>query len=294
MTLAHDRAVERASTMPLTADRTPRQVAREVQDAALHAIDQRTAQRITRVDRDFDLFTATIERELVAARASAPRQRRITPLPDMIGMFAAGFGAISALGAGRVAPSTPISELPIVGPTVLICALIAVVAMVVGALVARREGAASSARAVMLWLVGIWSAVASIAMIVRFATEGVTAVAVAGLVATVVALIGAIILAIPAQRLAGAGAPVGLEARPKAGARERNELLSAGETAQDRAHDELAVLDESARSDFDEAYEAAVAAVLRRGILPSPSAKRLRALGWAAARYDIPGSGPRA
>lgn len=280
-----DKAVQTAETMALDTGRSVRSIARDLQDVALRALDERTAQRLALVDREFDRAASGLERDLSAAAASGPRKRRLTPLPDTFGMLAAGFGAASAMGAGRVAPSTPVSELPIVGPTVLVCASIAAVAILTGAVVARRESSTSSPRAVMLWLTLIWSAIAAVAMFVRFATEGVTAVAIAGSVAMVAVAILSLLLALGAQRRAGTHSEPD-EPTP-AGARLRNELISAGENAQDSAHAALAELDENQRETFAEAYAAGIAAVIARRALPAPTVKRLRTLDWAAARYDV-------
>lgn len=282
---------ERAAIAATTASWPPgvssRFAARHIQDAALAVIDRRVLQRLELIDREFDRTAAEFERTGRAAADSAPTTRRVTPFPDMFAMFATGFGAGLSIGAGRVVSRTPAGEMAVVGPTVLVLGIAALVLLIVGEVYARREGSASPNRVLFLWFATGLSLIATAGVSVRLAVEEFTGYGLAAVVTMAVTCVVAATLAIRAHRRQrpddDENAP-----RVRPGLRERNALLSLSETAQDRAHDVLAALDDSSRAAFDEAYAAGLAAAARR---PDASLrrtmKRLQSIEWAAARYHL-------
>lgn len=283
-----ERATRAATTVSWAPGLSPLHTARRIQDAALRVIDARVLQRLELIDREFDRTSAELERAGAAAHASAPRVRRVTPFPDIFGMFAAGFGAGLSIGAGRVVSRTPAGEMAVVGPSVLVLGVAAILLVIVGEVFARREKSTSTNRAIFLWFTTFLALVAIVGVSVRLAIEEFTVYGVAAVVVMVIAFVLALVFAIGATRRRQADdsehAPL---VRP--GSRERNELLSASESAQDRAHDELKTLDDAARDAFAQAYSAGLAAVADRDVPPRTTVKRLRTLEWAAARYDLAG-----
>lgn len=289
MTGILDRAVSAASTVQWTPGLSPRHTARRIQDAALRVVDPRALQRLELIDREFDRTAAELERTGAAAAASAPKVRRITPFPDVLAMFAAGFGGGLAVGAGRVVSRTPAGEMAVVGPSVLVLAIVAVVLLCVGEVFARREKSTSTNRAIFLWFTVFLSLVAAVGVSVRLAIEEFTGYGVAAVVAMAVVFVLALALAIGATRRRQPDDGDEHAPRVRAGSRERNELISAGETAQDRAHDVLDALDDEARTAFTEAYAAGLAAASGRDVPARSTIKRLQTMEWAAARYDLAG-----
>ena len=289
MTDIHERALSAAASVNWTPGLSPRHTARRVQDAVLRVIDARVLQRLELIDREFDRTSAELEREGAASAArtaATPQSRTVTPFPDIFAMFAAGFGGGLAIGAGRVVSRTPAGEMAVVGPSVLVLGIVAAVLLIVGEIFARREGSTSTNRALFLWFSTFLSLVAAVGVSVRLAVEEFTGYGVAAVIVMAIVFVLALVFAIGATRRRlpddGEHAP-----RVRPGSRERNELLSASETAQDRAHDELEALDPAGREAFAEAYAAGLAAAAGRDTTARPLVKRLQSLEWAAARYDV-------
>ena len=238
----HPRArPERGRKRELTPGLSPRHTARRVQDAVLRVIDARVLQRLELIDREFDRTSAELEREGAASAArtaATPQSRTVTPFPYIFAMFAAGFGGGLAIGAGRVVSRTPAGEMAVVGPSVLVLGIVAAVLLIVGEIFARREGSTSTNRALFLWFSTFLSLVVAVGVSVRLAVEEFTGYGVAAVIVMAIVFVLALVFAIGATRRRlpddGEHAP-----RVRPGSRERNELLSASETAQDRAHDEL-------------------------------------------------------
>lgn len=286
MTDIRERATMAATTVQWAPGLSPRHTARRIQDAALRVLDARALQRLELIDREFDRTSAELERAAAASAAAAPTARGVTPFPDIVAMFAAGFGGGLAVGAGRVVSRTPAGEMAVVGPSVLVLGIVAGVLLLVGEIFARRESSTSTNRSLFLWFTTFLSLVAGVGVSVRLAVEEFTGYGVAAVIVMAIVFVLALVLAVGATRRRR---PDDDEHAPRvrAGARERNELLSASETAQDRAHDELGALGDEARAAFAEAYTAGLAAVSGRDVPDRSTVKRLQSLEWAAARYDL-------
>jgi hypothetical protein len=284
-----ERAVRAATTVSWTPGLSTRYAARRIQDAALRVIDARVLQRLELIDREFDRTTAELERSGCAAD-SGTGARRVTPFPDMFAMFAAGFGAGLSVGAGRVVSRTPAGEIAVVGPTVLVLGIATLAFLVTGALFASREKSTSPNRALFLWFATGLSLIATAGVSVRLAVEEFTAYGLAAAVTMAVTCVVGAVLAIRATRRHQPDDDEETAPRLRPGTRERHEPRTVSENAQDRAHDELEALDESAHAAFDEAYAAGLAAAAEQ---PDASlratARRLQSMEWAAARYDLAG-----
>lgn len=286
MTDIRDRAVQAATAVTWTGDLSVGQATRRIQDAALGAVDPRALQRLAPVDRAFDHAVADLGRRTDAAVAAAPRVRRFSPLPELAGMLAAGFGGGLAVGAGRVVSRTPAGEMRLVGPSVLVLAVVALLLLLLGAAVAVRERATSTARALFLWFATAFAAVAAIGVGVRLAVEEFTGVGVAAVVAMAVVVVVAGVLAVGATRRRTADGD-DFPARSRAGAAERNALLSASEDAQDGANEVVDALEEESRTAFLDAWAAGLDAAAERRTIAAGDVRRVRSATWAAARYDV-------
>lgn len=291
------RAVSAAQALPLTADDSPRGVARSLQAPLLAGLDPAIEERLAAVDRRFAARVAVWES---GAEQPARRPRLVTPWPDVFGSLAVAGAMASAAGMGRLTGGTALNSLPVVAPTVLVSYALAFVLFVVGVVFVRRERTTllaeyEDSRAVtrdtVLWTSVIFAAICTIAMIIRLATDDdVFPAAIAAAAVSVVGVIVTVVLAIGARRLAKASASGGkLIHRPRGTARgrQRNEAISASEDARDEAAAALEAVAPATRDEIADAYAAAVAEVAARRVLAAPTLKRLTPADWIAARYDV-------
>jgi len=260
--------------------------ARRVQDAALRVVDPRALRRLELVDREFDRTVTELERAAGRTRAAAAH-RPITPLPDVLAESAIGIGAALAIGMGKLVGRTPAGTTAVAAPTVLVLATLALVLLVVGEVIARRERSTSTVRVLFLWFVPVSALVAAVAVRVRLAADGTTPAGVGAVVASVLVLGVAVVIAIGATRRREPDDGITLWSR--LGPDERAGLAVATTTAQDRARSALDGLDEPSRAAFTDAYAAGLAAVAGRDAHLRPAVRRLRTLDWAAGRYDTKG-----
>lgn len=145
-------------------------------------------------------------------------------------------------------------------------------------------------REAVLWTASVFAAVATVAMIIRLATDEVSPAAIAATVVSALGLGVTVVVAMGARRVARAGAAAGkLIHKPRRSTRgsQRNEALSASDDAQDEAAALLDSVDPDTRELVSQAYRAAVAEVAARRVLPPRTLKRLSADDWVAARYDV-------
>lgn len=290
------RALSVAQSVPLAEDSTPREVARALQEPLLETLGQAQAEGIAHADRRFASRVGAWE----SGGATPDRgPRLVTPWPDIFGSLAVASAMASAAGAGRLTGGTALNSLPVVAPTVVVSFAIAFVLLAVGVVFARRERAALLAeyedsravtREALLWAAVAFAVVATIAMIVRLATDEVFPLAIIATVVSGIGLVVTVILAIGARRIARRSASGGKlihRARGTTRGSQRNEAISASEDARDEAAAALESVSPAAREDISGAYADAVAEVASRKVLPARTLKRLAPQDWIAARYDV-------
>jgi hypothetical protein len=256
-----------------------RHVVRVIQDAALRSIDAGAVDRLTSVDRGFDAAIADAERAAGAAPA-APAAR--PPLWDVGAMFAAVFAGGLAINAGQVISRTGLGRLDASAPFILGFAAVSAVLLLLG--LATGRGIGGSARAIVRALTALFAIVGAIGVFVRLLSEVFVPLGVAALIVLVGVVAVAVVAAVRAGRRPG---PSDFPPASDPSARARNEVISASEDAQDRAHAVLDSVWHSAHPEFAEAARAGVTAAVRTGVLSAADARRLRRGDWAAARYDV-------
>jgi hypothetical protein len=279
--------------MALDASTPAQRVAREVHDAAVGAIDRQALARVRAVDAAFDARIA----EIGAEGARSPRKQRfVTPVADTVAAIASGILLASAWGAGRLTgPDSWVEQPPVVGATVTIMAVVAVGALLVGAVFAGRERQALAAdptksalvtRTGALWATVVVSAIGIPGMFVRIGEADLPILYVALALSFVVPLVAAPLAVL--SRRDSRGAPSGPGTRRPTGDPEQARRFAredAAAKAEDDANDVLASLDDGARADIAAAYAEAVQEVLRRGVLPAATRKVLTRTDPVAARY---------
>lgn len=289
-------ATTAAQSLPLSAEETPRSIARTLQAPLLEAAGGDLGQLLAPVDRRFAARVSPWESR---ATETPRRPRLVTPWPDILGALAVGWAMASAAGMGRLTGGTDLNSLPVVAPTVIVSYAIAFVLFAVGAgfvrrerptLLAEYEDSRAVTRDTALWTSVIFAAVCLIAMVIRLLTDEGFPLAFAAAAVSAIGLLLTVLLAIAGRRLAKATAAGGkFIHRPRAttDARRRYEAISASEDARDEAAAALDTLSQADRGDFAEAYAAAVAEVAARRILPAKTITRLQPGDWIAARYDV-------
>ncbi|MFF2388680.1 hypothetical protein [Agromyces sp. NPDC058104] len=275
-----------------------RSVARALQEpllAAIGAADASVRERLELVDRSFAVWVDGWE---TGSRTAPWRPRLVTPWPDLVGMFAVGGAMGMAAAAG--ARSTPaLDSLEVTAPTMVGFLTVAFAAIAIGAVVARRErevllmqrdDSAAVTRSAFLWVGAVFSAMAVIAMAVRYASDEFFPIAVLASAMSVAGLIACTVLALDANRVARASAAGGkLRHRARGGgpAALRDEAIDASGDAREWAESVLSVLSPELRAELAEAYAAAVREAIARHVLPRDTEKRLQPRDWVAARYDV-------
>lgn len=257
-----------------------RHVVRVIQDAALRSIDAGAVDRLTPVDRGFDAAIADAERAPRAAAPAVPAAR--PPLWDVGAMFAAVFAGGLAINAGQVISRTGLGRLDASAPFILGFAAVSAVLLLLGLTTGRGIG--GSARAIVRALTALFAVVGAIGVLVRLLSEVFVPLGVAALIVLAGVVAVAVVAAVRAGRRPG---PSDFPPAPDPFARARNEVISASEEAQDRAHAVLDSVWHSAHPEFEEAAQAGVSAAVRTGALSAADARRLRRGDWAAARYDV-------